>query len=150
LNIYQACVPDHLHHIDLGLFKYQLDFTIEILRDIGGTALQRNFESRLRQIPRFPGLKLVDKTDVLKVMTTADHRHLMKITIFALDDIFDKWNQTTCRDLCNLFGKFSKMYLVSRQESFIEQDLEDFEVQYFKLIQFIRTSKRTIFEIFRT
>ena len=131
LNIYQACVPDHLYHIDLGLFKYQFDFTIQILKYIGGTALQRNFETRLCQIPRFPGLKLVNKTEVLKLMTAADHRHLMKVAIFALDDIFEeKWNQTTCRHLCDIFGKFSKMYLLSQQESFTEQNLKDFEVRF--------------------
>jgi len=25
-------------------------------------------------------------------MTAADHRHIMKIVIFALDDIFEEWN----------------------------------------------------------
>ena len=42
LNIYEACVPDRMHHIDLGLFKYQLEFTQDILKAVGGTELQKN------------------------------------------------------------------------------------------------------------
>ncbi|GBC23275.2 hypothetical protein GLOIN_2v1764901 [Rhizophagus irregularis DAOM 181602=DAOM 197198] len=59
LNIYEACVPDCMHHIDLGLFKYQLEFTQDILKAVGGTELQKKFDDQLRQIPRFLGLKLL-------------------------------------------------------------------------------------------
>ena len=90
LNIYEACVPDRMHHIDLGLFKYQLDFTQEILKDVGEAELQKKFDNRIRQIPRFSGLKLLSKLGHLKVVTTADYRHIMKIALFALDDIFDE------------------------------------------------------------
>lgn len=92
MNIYEACVPDRMHHIDLGLFKYQLEFTQEILKRVGGLELQKIFDERLRQIPRFPGLKLFNKLGQLKVMTAADHRNIMKIAVFTLDEIFDKWD----------------------------------------------------------
>ena len=118
-----------MHHIDLGLFKYQLEFTQEILKQVGGTELQKVFDERLRQIPRFPGLKLLSKLGQIKVMTAADHRHIMKIAIFALDDIFDEWDQITCTELCSIYEKFSKMYIISRQESYTENDLNIFEVK---------------------
>ena len=92
LNIYEACVPDRMHHIDLGLFKYQLDFTFDILKEVGGVELQNNFDEWLRKIPHFSGLKLLSKLGHLKVITAADYRHIMKIAIFALDDIFGEWN----------------------------------------------------------
>ena len=117
-----------MHHIDLGLFKYQLEFTQEILKQIRGTELQKVFDERLRRIPRFPGLKLLSKLGQLKVMTAADHRHIMKIILFALDDIFDEWNQITCNELCELYVKFSKMYIMSREESYSESKLKVFEV----------------------
>lgn len=128
LNIYEACVPDRMHHIDLGLFKYQLDFTLDILKEAGGTELLKNFDDRLRQIPRFPRLKLLSKLDKLKIATASDYRHLMKVTIFALDDIFDAWNGITCDELCDLYSKFSDMYLMSRKESYTENDVKNFEV----------------------
>ena len=118
-----------MHHIDLGLFKYQLDYTKEILKEIGGNDLLKKFDDRLRQIPRFPGLKLFNKFEQLKIMTAADYHHMMKITIFALDDIFDvSWKKMTCNELCELFSKFSKIYSMSKKESFTQKDLEDFEV----------------------
>jgi len=117
-----------MHHIDLGLFKYQLEFTQEILKEVGGTELQKNFDDRLHQIPRFPGLKFLSKLGHLNVMTASDYHHIMKIALFALDDIFDKWNQITCTKLCELYAKFSKMYIMSRQESYTKNDLIIFEV----------------------
>ena len=118
-----------MHHIDLGLFKYQLNFTQDILKKVGETELLNNFDGRLRQIPRFPGLKLFDKLGQLKVMTAMDYQHVMKIVLFALDDIFDTWNEITCSKLCELYIKFSQMYIMSRQESFTEADLKKFEVK---------------------
>jgi L-arabinose isomerase len=61
-------------------------------------------------------------------MTAADYRHAMKIAIFALDAIFDKWNGITCREICELYAKFNKMYIMSRQVTYTENDLKKFEV----------------------
>jgi hypothetical protein len=118
-----------MHHIDLGLFKYQLNFTQDILKEVGGTELLNKFDGRLRQIPRFSGLKLFNKLGQLKVMTAADYRHIMKIALFTLDDIFDTWNDITCNELCKLYAKFNRMYIMSRRESFTENDLKEFEVK---------------------
>ena len=128
LNIYEACVPNRMHHIDLGLFKYQWVFTQDILKEVGGTELQKKLDGRIRQIPRFSGLKLFSKVGQIKVMTAGDYRHIMKIALFALNDIFEKWNQITCKDICNIYAKFNKMYIMSKKESFTENDLKIFEV----------------------
>jgi len=117
-----------MHHIDLGLFKYQLEFTQDILKKVGGTELQKIFDERLHQIPRFSGLKLLSKLGQLKVMTASDYRHIMKIAIFALDAIFDEWNGITCREICELYAKFNEMYIMSRQGTFTENNLKKFEV----------------------
>ncbi|GET66651.1 hypothetical protein GLOIN_2v1776597 [Rhizophagus irregularis DAOM 181602=DAOM 197198] len=127
LNIYEACVPDRMHHIDLELFKYQLEFTQDILKAVRGTELQKKFDDRLRQIPRFPGLKLLHKLRHLNVLTASDYRNIMKIALFALDEIFEG-NEITCKELCELYAKFSKMYIISRKEIYTEEDLKIFEV----------------------
>ena len=130
LNIYEACIPDHMHHIDLGLFKYQLEFTQEILKEVGGTELQKKFDGRLRNIPRFPGLKFLSKLGHLNVIIAADYRYIMKIDLFALNEIFViKWNnKISCKEICELYAKFSKMYIMSRKELYTEKDLEIFKV----------------------
>ena len=38
---------DRMHHIDLGLFKYQLEFTQKILKKVRGLELQKIFDKRL-------------------------------------------------------------------------------------------------------
>ena len=63
-------------------------------------------------------------------MMARDYKNVMKIALFALDDIFDAWNDVSCKHLCNLYAKFSKMYIMSRQESLREDELESFEVRY--------------------
>jgi L-arabinose isomerase len=52
----------------------------------------------------------------------------MKMVIFALDDIFEEWNNITCNEICELYAKFSKMYIMSREESYNESELKVFEV----------------------
>jgi hypothetical protein len=86
-------------------------------------------------IPRFPGLKLISKLGHLKVATASDYRHIMKIALFALDNIFDKWNEVTCDELCDIYSKFSKMYLMSRKESYTESDIKKFKVFRLHLVE---------------
>ena len=62
-----------MYHIDLGLFKYQLNFTQEILKKIREVELQKEFDICLCQISHFPGLKLINKFGQLKVITAADY-----------------------------------------------------------------------------
>jgi hypothetical protein len=53
----------------------------------------------------------------------------MKIAIFALDEIFDdEWNEISCNNICELYVKFNKMYIMSRKESYTENELKVFEV----------------------
>ena len=113
LNIYEACVPDRMHYIDLGLFKYQLDFTQDILKEVRRMKLLKIFDDHLHQISCFSRLKLLSKLGNLKIATASDYHYLMKVTLFVLDDIFDEWNGITCDELCDLYSKFSNMYLMS-------------------------------------
>ena len=48
------CVPDHIHHVDLGLFQYQLRFTFELLDSNSIKIL----EDRFSQISHYPNLKI--------------------------------------------------------------------------------------------
>ena len=107
-----------------------MEFIQEILKEVRRTDLQKKFDNRLCQISRFPGLKLFNKLGHLNVITASDYRHIMKISLFALDEIFGDWNgEITCKELCEFYMKFSKIYIMSK-ESYIEKDLEVFEVSY--------------------
>ena len=54
-------VPDKMHHLDLGLFVYQITFTCEILKSQynNGNILVNKINRRLAAIPRFPDLKIL-------------------------------------------------------------------------------------------
>ncbi|RHZ73017.1 hypothetical protein Glove_235g46 [Diversispora epigaea] len=54
LNIYDATVPDRMHHLDLGLYHYQIEFTKELL----SKSSINKFNRRIAEIPRHPGLKI--------------------------------------------------------------------------------------------
>ena len=58
INIYEATVPDRMHHLDLGLFHYQIDHTRVLLKNQHGNLLIDEVDRRLAAIPRFPGLKI--------------------------------------------------------------------------------------------
>ncbi|PKC00574.1 hypothetical protein RhiirA5_427980 [Rhizophagus irregularis] len=63
----------------------------------------------------------------LNILTASDYRNIMKIALFALNEIFEG-NEITCKELCKLYAKFSKMYIMSRKEMYTEEDLKIFEV----------------------
>ena len=83
-------------------------------------------------------------------MTAADHRHIMKIVIFALDDIFEEWNNITYNELCDFYAKFSKMYIMSREESYTENELQVFEVIILVNIQQLKVMFNEPLNIFLT
>ncbi|RIA88322.1 hypothetical protein C1645_739487 [Glomus cerebriforme] len=64
----------------------------------------------------------------------------MKIILFALDDIFtSKWNEITCKELCDLCSKFNNMYIISRKELYMESEIKEFKAKCNKIV--LKTSK---------
>jgi len=47
-----------MHHLDLGLFNYQVKFTYEVLKLQHNDMLVNEVDRCLAAIPRFPGLKI--------------------------------------------------------------------------------------------
>ena len=43
LDIYLATYPDRMHHLDLGLFNYQVTYTREILKDLCGLEVRTGY-----------------------------------------------------------------------------------------------------------
>ena len=116
------CVPDRMHHADLGLFQYQLRFTVELL----GSSSIKILEERLSQIPRHPNLKIFKNgLERLTRLTAAEYRALMKVMLFTLDNLLldEKLN----KDLCELFALWLDMYIWSCQCEYTESDLDEFE-----------------------
>ena len=147
LNVYQACLPDRMHHLDLGLYKYQVEYTRELLKEWCGTDGVAEFDDQLGKIPRFPGLKLFKhRLGNIKRFTADEFRAMMRQLVFIVDGIIITLhkpdytvNQAKYMDkqLVQLYVDWNKMYIFSRKDEFTESDLKTFKVSKFNYIIYI-------------
>ncbi|GET59623.1 hypothetical protein GLOIN_2v1783703 [Rhizophagus irregularis DAOM 181602=DAOM 197198] len=134
INIYLATVPDRMHHLDLGLFRYQIIFTCDILKlqHVNGNKLVEEVDRRLAAIPRFPAIKIFSNgLQSIARLTANEYRSLMKVMIFVIDNLYDENNNEVDNfvnndDLVKLYEYWNEMYILSRYEEFSESDLEKF------------------------
>lgn len=130
-----------MHHLDLGLFKYMLDYTQILLVEQCGNWVIEEFNNRLAAIPKFPGLKIF-KNGITAVQTANEHRMVMKVIISVIDGIFDdkdprikerkhksKNPYISLTQLISVYFSFICMYIMSCKEEFSEEDLNEFEVK---------------------
>lgn len=121
INIYAATVPDRMHHLDLGLYHYQLEYT----KDLLSKSLIDKLNRRIAAIPRHPGLKIfTGGLQSIARLTANEYRNLMKVMVFVIDDL------SQIKNLSEVYVKWNEMYLISRLEIFKESDLENFQVKY--------------------
>lgn len=125
-----------MHHLDLGLFHYQIQYTQELLKRQHNRSLVDEMDRRLAAIPRFPGLKIfANGLQSISRLTANEYRDLMKVMIFVIDNLYDTNingvnNFTNNKNLVTLYESWNKMYAISRYEVFKESDLEEFKVCY--------------------
>ena len=130
-----------MHHLDLSLFKYMLDYTQDLLIEQCGNYAIEELNNRLAAIPRFPGLKIFNN-EITSVQTADEHRMIMKVIISIIDGIFDdkdsrvierkkknKNQYISSTRLTSVYFSFVQMYIMSRKEEFSEEDLIKFEVK---------------------
>ena len=127
-----------MHHLDLGLYKYQVEYTRELLKGWCGLDGVVEFDERLGKIPRFPGLKLFKNgLGNIKRFTADEFRSMMRQLIFVIDGIVKTLhksdytiNQAKNMDkkLVQLYVNWNKMYIFSRKDVFTESELITFEV----------------------
>jgi hypothetical protein len=138
LNIYSATIPDRMHHLDLGLFNYQMIYTREMLKALCGQVAVDELDNRLAKIPRFPGLKIFKNgLENIKRFTADEFRNMMKVMLFVIEGIIIKHHKPSIETnhakredeaLVNVYYYWNKMYLYSRQEHFLESELDNFKV----------------------
>ena len=129
INIYSATVPDRMHHLDLGLFHYQIEYTRQLLPNV----LVDELDHRLATIPRYPGLKIFSNgLQSIARLTADEYRNLMKVMVFAVDNLYNGNNKEEeifiNNDFPKLYESWNEMYILSRYEKFSESDLANFKV----------------------
>lgn len=122
-----------MHHLDLGLFRYQIEYTYELLRLQHGNALVGEIDYHLAAIPRYPGLKIFSNgLHSIARLTANEYRSLMKVMVFVIDNLYvgnkEIENFVSNKNLTILYEKWNKMYILSRLEEFSESDLEELKV----------------------
>ena len=132
MNIYSATVSDRMHHLDLGLFCYQVNFTYEVLKIQHSNALVDEVNHCLAAISRFPELKIFSN-GLHARLTAGEYRNIMKVMLFVVDNLYnenddDVDNFVYNDDLTELYEKWNEMYMISRYEEFSEGDLAKFKV----------------------
>ena len=136
VNIYTATVPDRMHHLDLGLFKYQLDYTRELLHK-QNSSLVSEFDRRLSAIPRFTGLKIfANGLHSISKITAKEYRDLMKVVIFVVENLYKENsnnvdNFVSNKKITELYVLWNEMYIMSRAEIFTESDIILFQVNFY-------------------
>src|SRR6185437_2321894 len=112
-NIYE--VPDRMHTLDLGLFKYMLDYTKELLNDQYEKQVMQIFEQQLMLISRHKSLKILKNISKITRITANELRNLLKVIIFVLDNLYKDYRKLGISNerLCHIHYKFFQMYIVS-------------------------------------
>ncbi|RHZ78924.1 hypothetical protein Glove_154g22 [Diversispora epigaea] len=88
INIYSATVPDRMHHLDLGLFHYQIEFTQALLQK-QDSSLVNKIDNRLSKIPRFQKFQMfTNGLQSISRMTAKEYRILMKVMVFVVDNLY--------------------------------------------------------------
>src|SRR4051794_12001237 len=128
-----------MHHLDLGLFRYQIEFTRDLLRLQHNNKLVDELDHRLAAIPRFPELKIFSNgLQSIARLTANEYRSLMKVMIFVVDNLYKNNNTIenflSNNNLVKLYQNWNEMYILSRYEKFSESDLIKFKVS--KIILF--------------
>ena len=120
-----------MHHLDLGLFHYQIEFTRTLLKDQHGKSLVDEMDRRLAKIPRFPGLKIfANGIQSIARLTANEYRDLMKVMVFVVDNLYDVTDKNFVKnkELTGLYAAWNEMYIISKYEVFKESDLIKFKI----------------------
>ncbi|CAH1758024.1 2170_t:CDS:2 [Entrophospora sp. SA101] len=131
-NIYEACIVDRMHQLDLGLFKRMIDYTEEMFIHDSNKHL---IDYCLSIIPKFKGLKIFNKGLFgITSLTAKEYRELMKVMPFVLFGIGPE-------ELVENFVNFNKMYILSKSDYFTEDKIKLFEVS---MGSFLGPSKKNV------
>ncbi|UZO27203.1 uncharacterized protein OCT59_019408 [Rhizophagus irregularis] len=137
LNIYSAAVPDRMHHCDLGLFNYQVNFARNYIQLYCRKDGINEFDKHLAKIPRFPELKIF-KSGLGNIarFTAAEFRNMMKQLVFVIDGLIVAKRKSNLSlfqakqhdsKLVDLFVFWNRMYIFSRKDTFTDSELDNFQ-----------------------
>ncbi|RHZ57009.1 hypothetical protein Glove_395g100 [Diversispora epigaea] len=88
INVYSATVSDRMHHLDLGLFHYQIEFTQALLQK-QDSSLVNKIDNGLSKISQFQKFQMfTNGLQSISRMTAKEYRILMKVMVFVVDNLY--------------------------------------------------------------
>jgi hypothetical protein len=124
-----------MHHLDLGLFYYQIEYTRELLKKMQSNLKVNKIDRRLAKIPRFLRLKIFSHgIQSIARLTANEYWDLMKVMVFVIDNIYNDHIANIeyfieNKKLVFLYQAWNEMYIISRYEEFSQSDLDTFKVR---------------------
>src|SRR5205085_11139850 len=136
-----------MHHLDLGLFHYQIEYTRQLIKDQHGNSFVNEIDHSLATIPRFSGLKIFSNgIQSIVRLTVSEYHDLMKVMLFVVDNLYNQNTNTEDyvenKYLVSLYQNWNEMYIISKYEKFTESDLIKFQVYITYIIIFILLYKK--------
>jgi hypothetical protein len=127
-----------MHHLDLGLFQYQLSFTKALILKQCGNSVIDEMNRRVTLIPHYQDLKSFSNGFLhLTLLTASEYRSLMKIMIFIIDNLYQdskRLNFIKNNKITEIYLKWNKMYLLSRKENYKESDITLLQVTIYNIL----------------
>ena len=121
-----------MHHLDLGLFQYQLSFTKALILKQCGKSTIDDMNHRVTLIPHYQDLKSFSNGFLhLTLLTASEYRSLMKIMIFIVDNLYEDFKRPNFiknNKITEVYLKWNKMYLLSRKENYKEYNITRLQV----------------------
>src|SRR2546430_1656452 len=137
-----------MHHLNLGLFYYQIEYTKQLIKDQHGNSFVNEIDHRLATILRFSRLKIFSNgIQLIARLTVSEYHDLMKVILFVVDNLYNQ-NTNNTEDyvenkyLASLYQNWNEMYIISKYEKFTESDLIKFQVCIIYIIIFILLYKK--------
>jgi hypothetical protein len=119
-----------LHHLDIGLFSYQLEYSCQLLKYHGGQETINEMDKRLSLIPPFPNLKIFKHgLQNIKRFTASEYRDIMKVSVFVINGILNSVNKKMDIMLTQLYCQWMVMYIMSQNDNHTKISLQEFKVK---------------------
>jgi hypothetical protein len=127
-----------MHHLDLGLFQHQLNFTKILINKQCEKSFIDKMNRRITKIPCYKDLKSFPNGFLhLTLLTASEYRSLMKVMIFIVDELYEDSgspNFIKNNKITEVYLKWNKMYILSRKENFEESDVTLLQVTIYIFI----------------
>ncbi|CAG8811653.1 13317_t:CDS:2, partial [Racocetra persica] len=127
-QIIYPTVPDRLHHLDIGLFYYQIKYSRMLLKKLDGNDAINKINYQFRNISPIHGLKIFKfRLQNIKYFIAGKYQDIIKVIPFIIDSILNSFDKQIDKALMILFIKWNIMYKMSCNTNPNENDLKEFE-----------------------